>query len=112
VAVITELPNTCSVYYLSRLSPMDDFKKVVQQGFDRQKKERDEKAHQRVCAFMASTAEKNTVENLRKAGFKISYEYWSHAHNRNVFVMIREVSKKEWKTLVAEFPERKPKLKK
>jgi hypothetical protein len=111
VAVISVLPNTCSIYYLSRLSPMDDFRKVVQQGFDMQKKERDA-AHQRVCAFMASTAEKNTVENLRKAGFKISYEYWSHAHRRNVFVMIREVSKKEWKTLVPEFPKHLVKRKK
>jgi hypothetical protein len=55
---------------------------------------------------------KTLLRISEKRGFKISYEYWSHAHRRNVFVMIREVSKKEWKTLVPEFPKHLVKRKK
>ena len=82
---------------------MDDYRKVIEEGFARQRKERDERAHQRVCAFMASTVERAIVRKLEDVGFVTFYEYWSHAHNRTVFVMIRPVTKKEWQTLKPDF---------
>lgn len=106
MANVTQLPNTCSAYYLSKISPMDDIKKVISDHMAADHKANPFDKH--TCCYFAAVVESGCISALQKAGFKKFGGYHSHRHARKVhFMMFRPTSKLEWADGVARFPRRK-----
>jgi len=117
---ITQLPNTCSAFYLSEIAPFDDVRTLVKNHMEQDHAKAVKAGNgngilvnglKHGCAYFANVVKPDVVKKLEEAGFLKVSGYYSHRHNRNVtFMMMRQTSKQEWKDGKARFPVTKKKI--
>lgn len=104
MAKITELPRTCSGYYVSDVSELDNLRGLIE---TRIAQDKDDPYGGRVCAVLSCVTRLPAKVALERVGFKKIGFYFSHRHHRKVFIMLRQTSAKEFKEKKAIFSLRK-----
>lgn len=108
MAKITQLPNTCSAFYLSHISEMDDFKKLISDHMAADHQRNAAARDKHACCYFTSVVSPAVINKLKQAGFIKAGGYFSHRHARNVsFLMMRPTNKMEWDSGKAAFPKKK-----